>query len=319
MTQLKTPSPSIHKKLEGIPEGLPPEEVERLQRLQVKLTDFVLHLIQAFLRTGYYTPEHPESKKAKEGLYGQFKILFEEGDELAFLVREEPERQEIFVEGVLPEAQRLSRMMMKGMGELYVPKFVKYMERKDLVSLTLKSRMSQTEFTRFIDIMSEPSLVDTHRKQDKERFTQTLLKNGVLNISYVFNEELLAPDREMPWRARITLSRMRKDLKMIPYFQKMVRQDLQEIRRALLSDALRPIRQSDLFCAILRNSDLAATSENSEEVIEDIILSFLQRQYLWGTSKVFLREHLALKQQKKGDAFEAKSDRLVHKLSLIHI
>ncbi len=315
MTQLKTPSPSIHKKLEGIPEGLPPEEVERLQRLQVKLTDFVLHLIQAFLRTGYYTPEHPESKKAKEGLYGQFKILFEEGDELAFLVREEPERQEIFVEGVLPEAQRLSRMMMKGMGELYVPKFVKYMERKDLVSLTLKSRMSQTEFTRFIDIMSEPSLVDTHRKQDKERFTQTLLKNGVLNISYVFNEELLAPDREMPWRARITLSRMRKDLKMIPYFQKMVRQDLQEIRRALLSDALRPIRQSDLFCAILRNSDLAATSENSEEVIEDIILSFLQRQYLWGTSKVFLREHLALKQQKKGDAFEAKSDRLVHKVS----
>ncbi|MGB9629978.1 MAG: HEAT repeat domain-containing protein, partial [Thermodesulfobacteriota bacterium] len=312
MMELKAP---IQKKLEGIPEGLPPEEVERLQRLQVKLTDFVLHLIQAFLRTGYYTPEHPESKKAKEGLYGQFKILFEEGDELAFLVREEPEKQEIFVEGVLPETQRLSRMMMKGMGELYVPKFVKYMERKDLISLTLKSRMSQTEFTRFIDIMSEPSFVDTHRKQDKDRFTQTLLKNGVLNISYVFNEELLAPDREMPWRARITLSRMRKDLKMIPYFQKMVRQELQEIRRTLLSDALRPIKQSDLFCAILRNSDLAATPENREEVIEDVILSFLQKQYLWGTSKIFLREHLALKQQKKGDAFEVKSDRLVQKIT----
>ncbi len=315
MIEFKASSPLVPKKLEGIPEGLPPEEVERLQKLQMKLTEFVLHLIQAFLRTGYYTPEHPESKKAKEGLYGQFKILFEEGDELAFLVREEQEWQEIFVEGVLPEAQRLSRMMMKGMGELYVPKFVKYMERKDLISLTLKSRMSQTEFTRFIDIMSEPSLVDTHRKQDKERFTQTLLKNGVFNISYVFNEELLAPDREMPWRARITLSRMRKDLKMIPYFQKMTGQELHEVRRILLSDALRPIKQSDLFCAILRNSDLAATPENREEVIEDVILSFLQRQYLWGTSKVFLREHLALKQQKRGDAFEAKSDRLVSKIS----
>ncbi len=315
MIEFKASSPLVPKKLEGIPEGLPPEEVERLQKLQMKLTEFVLHLIQAFLRTGYYTPEHPESKKAKEGLYGQFKVLFEEGDELAFLVREEQEWQEIFVEGVLPEAQRLSRMMMKGMGELYVPKFVKYMERKDLISLTLKSRMSQTEFTRFIDIMSEPSLVDTHRKQDKERFTQTLLKNGVFNISYVFNEELLAPDREMPWRARITLSRMRKDLKMIPYFQKMTGQELHEVRRILLSDALRPIKQSDLFCAILRNSDLAATPENREEVIEDVILSFLQRQYLWGTSKVFLREHLALKQQKRGDAFEAKSDRLVSKIS----
>ncbi len=121
MIESKTPSPLIKKKLEGIPEGLPPEEVERLQRLQVKLTDFVLHLIQAFLRTGYYTPEHPESKKAKEGLYGQFKILFEEGDELAFLVREEPERQEIFVEGVLPRGSKAKQDDDEGDGGALCP------------------------------------------------------------------------------------------------------------------------------------------------------------------------------------------------------
>jgi HEAT repeat protein len=219
------------------------------------------------------------------------------------------------VEGMLPEAQKLSRMMMKGMGELYVPKFAKYMERKDLISLTLKNRMSQTEFTRFIDIMSEPSLLDTRRKQDKERFAQALCSLGIFNISYVFNEELLAPEREMPWRARLTLSRMRKDLKMIPLFQKMVRQEIQEIRKNLLWDALRPIRQSDLLCATLKNSDLAAIPEHSEEIIENEILSFLQKQYLLGTSKIFLREHLDLKQLRKGDAFEKKSDRLVKKVS----
>jgi hypothetical protein len=316
MADLKTTTPIPQKKgLEGIPEGLPPEEFERLQKLQLKLTDFVLHLIQAFLRTGYYTPDHPESKRAKEGLYQQFKSLFEGEDELAFLVREEQQKQEILVEGILPEAQKLSRMMMKGMGELYVPKFAKYMERKDLISLTLKSRMSQTEFTRFVDIMSEPSLVDTRRKQDKERFAQALYSLGIFNISYVFNEELLAPEREMPWRARLTLSRMRKDLKMIPIYQKMVRQESQEIRKNLLLDALRPIRQSDLLCATLRNSDLAATSEHPEEIIENEIISFLQKQYLLGTSKIFLREHLDLKQLQKRDAFERKSDRLVKKVS----
>jgi HEAT repeat protein len=52
-----------------------------------------------------------------------------------------------------------------------------------------------------------------------------------------------------------------------------------------------------------------------EEVIEDVIVAFLQKQYLLGTSKIFLREHLALKQIKKGDAFEIKSDRLVKKIS----
>jgi len=315
MTDLKAATPILQKKLDGIPEGLPPEEVERLQKLQAKLTNFLLHLIQAFLRTGYYTPDHPESARAKEGLYQQFNILFEAEDELTFLVREEQEQKEILVEGLLPEAQKLSRMMIKGMGELYVPKFAQYLERKDLISLTLKSRMGQTEFARFVDIMSDPSLVDTRRKQDKEKFTQALLSRGILNISYIFNEELLAPEREMPWRARLTLSRMRKDLKMIPLFQKMLKQEIHDLQRNLLRDALRPNRQSDLLCAILRNSDLAAISEIREEIIEDEIIAFLQKQFLLGTSKIFLREHLDLKQLKKGDALEKKSDRLVKKVS----
>ena len=309
--------PILEKKgMVGIPEGLPPEEVERLQKLQSKLADFVLHLIQAFLRTGYYTPDHPESRKAKEGLYELFRNLFEGEDELAFLVREEQQKQEVLVEGILPEAQRLSRMMMKGMGELYVPKFAKYMERKDLISLTLKSRMSQNEFTQFVDIMSEPSLVDTRRKQDQERFAQALLGRGIFNISYVFNEELLAPDREMPWRARLILSRMKKDQKIIPHFQKMVRNEVEDIRKNLLLDALRPHRQPDLLCAILRNSDLAVSSDSGEEFFEDVILSFLQKTYLVNTSKVFLREHLTLKQLKKENGFEKKSDRLVKKICL---
>ena len=309
------PNPILEKKSPGIPEGLPPEEVERLQKLQIKLTDFVLHLIQAFLRTGYYTSDHPESKKAKEGLYQKFRELFEEEDELAFLVREEQGGQEIFVEGVLPEAQKLSRMMMKGMGELYVPKFAKYMERKDFISLTLKSRMKQNEFSSFVDIMSEPTLVDTRRKQDQDRFAEALYSRGIFNISYVFNEEFLALEREMPWRARLTLSRMRKDLKMIPLFQKMTGQDIQQIRINLLRDALRPIRQSDLLCPILQNSDLATTSESLEETIEDEIISSLKKQYLLNTSKIFLREHLDLKKLQKQDGFEKKSDRLVKKIS----
>ena len=309
------PSPQV-KGPEGIPEGLPPEEVERLQKLQAELTDFILHIIQAFLRTGYYTPDHPESIRAKEGLFQHFKNLFEREDELTFLAREEQELKEIFIDGILPETQKLSRMMMKGMGELYIPKFVNYLERKDLISLTLKSRMEQTEFTRFIDLMSEPSLLETRRKEDKEKFARALFDNGIVNISYVFNEELvLAPDREMPWRARVTLSRMKKDLRMIPYFQRMSGQELQAIRKRLLEDAIRPIRQNEILYAVLQNSDLAATRENPEGAIEDVLVTFLPIPYFLGTSRVFLREHLALKKLQKKDVFEAKSDRLVQKMT----
>jgi hypothetical protein len=92
----------------------------------------------------------------------------------------------------------------------------------------------------------------------------------------VFNEELLAPDREMPWRARVILSRMRKDLKMIPVFQKMENRELQQIRRHLLQDALRANRQSDLLCAILQNSDLDVRSRQ----INDVSLDFKQHLFI---------------------------------------
>lgn len=313
----KTTPPIPQKKgAEGIPEGLPPEEFEHLQKLQSKLTDFILHIIQAFLRTGYYTQDHPESMRAKEGLYQQFKSLFEHEDELTFIAREEQEQREIFIDGILPETQRLTRMMMKGMGELYVPKFVSYLERKDLISLTLKSRMEQGEFARFVDLMSDPSLLDTHRKEDKDRFITALYHQSIQNISFVYNEELvLAPDREMPWRARVTLSRMKKDLKMIPYFQKMSGQELQVIRKRLLEDSIRPLRLPDLIYAVLQNSDLAATPENREEVIEDVLVTYLPASYFRGTSKIFLREHLALKKLQKKDHFEEKSDRLLKKMT----
>ena len=36
----------------------------------------VLLLIQAFLKTGYYQPGHPETEKAREGLYEEVTSLF---------------------------------------------------------------------------------------------------------------------------------------------------------------------------------------------------------------------------------------------------
>ena len=299
---------------EGIPEGLSPEETKHLQQFQSKLTEFILHLIQAFLRTGYYTSDHPESKKAQEGLYQKFKSLFDHEDELSFLARDEGDQKEILVEGVLPLEQRLSRMMMKGMGELYIPKFVTYLERKELLSLTLKSQMGPDEFTQFVDVMSDPTQLDIHRKEEKEKFLQSLASRGIFNISFMFNEDLLFPDRDIPWRARVTLSRMKKELKLIPYFQKMSGKELQEVRKYLIRDALRAVRQPDLLYAILQNSDLAASAETTEETVENVILSALPKPQLVGTSKFFLKEHLTIKNLQKQDAAEKKSDRLFKRI-----
>jgi HEAT repeat protein len=317
MATPKTEKPAFERLgLEGIPEGLSPEEVEVLQKLQGHLVEFILHLIQSFLRTGYYTPDHPESKKFREGLYEEFKGLFKMEEELTFIVREEQEGPSIFVEGVLPEPQRLGRMMMRGMGDLYVPKFAKYLERKDLVSLTLKNKMGEGEFGRFIDIMSDPSQVDIRQKEEKDRFAKTIYDAGIFNISFVFNEELvIAADREIPWRARLTLSRMKKDMKMIPFFEKLTGDQIHDIGKNLIRDTIRPVRQPDLLYAVLRNADIAASAVNPEEEIESVVISFLQPKPLVGASRLFLREHLSLKELQKKDHFEARSDRQLKKIS----
>jgi hypothetical protein len=98
------------------------------KKLKANLAEFLLSLIQAFLRTGYYTSNHPEAKKAKLGLYEDFENLFTQKAELTFLVRDDPEGKHIIIEGVLPEIQSLNSAMLRGMAEMYAPKFAKFLE-----------------------------------------------------------------------------------------------------------------------------------------------------------------------------------------------
>ena len=72
-----------------------------LTELAQRLAEFLLLLIQAFLRTGYYTPDHPQSKKAKAGLYEDFQYLLDQRNELSFLVRDDSAGKRIWIEGIL--------------------------------------------------------------------------------------------------------------------------------------------------------------------------------------------------------------------------
>ena len=49
----------------------------------------VLLLIQAFLKTGYYQPGHPETVKARDGLYEEVTSLFYSHPEITFLANTE--------------------------------------------------------------------------------------------------------------------------------------------------------------------------------------------------------------------------------------
>jgi len=263
------------------------------KEIKGNLAEFLLSLIQAFLCTGYYTPDHPEAKKAKSGLYEDFQNLFTKKGELTFLVADDPgEEKNILIEGVLPEAQYLHSVMLRGMAEMYTPKFAKFLERKDLISLTLKNTMTRTEFTNFVDIMGEPIFVDTHEKGDKERFARTLKERGILNISYIFTEELLAKKREIPWRSQIAISRLKKDFTMIPLFLDLDEEGVRKVRTQIIQDIARPIQRSEVIFPVLMNTDLAETEEFKASEIDKEMLTSLSDGLLFKISHTLLKEAL---------------------------
>jgi len=271
--------------------------------IKVKLAEFLLALIQAFLRTGYYTPDHPESQKAKVGLYEDFQSLFSQRDELTFLVREELEGKNILIEGVLPEVQDLNGLMIAGMAEMYVPRFVKFLEQKDLISLTLKNAMTQTEFTSFVDVMSEPTFVDTKETGAKEKFSHTLQERNIFNISYIYNEELVIA-RNIPWRSQIALTRLKKDFSLVPFFTDLDLEGLKKVRKQIIQDLIRPLRNAEAIYHILMNSDLAVTEEFKEAEIDEEVIEALSADLLIQISQTLLKETC---RQEETDPAQGKS------------
>jgi len=180
--------------------------------------------------------------------------------------------------------------MSRGMAEMYIPKFTSFLERKDLISLTLKNKMSRAEFTSFIDLMSEPSFVDTHEKADKERFSKTLEERGIFNISYIFDEEFLATKRKIPWRSQLALSRLKKDLTRIPLYHNLEMEGMRRIRKEVIQDVTRPIKNPEVIYYVLMNTDLAETKELSVVEIDVGIIDSLSDDLLLKTSETLLKE-----------------------------
>ncbi len=292
--------------------GVKPISNDPHKEIKDRLAQFLLSLIQAFLRTGYYTPDHPQSKHAKEGLYETFKKLLNETYELTFLACDVPGGKKILIEGILPEPQELGSIMLQGMAQMYTPKFATFLKRKDLISLTLKADMTWTEFNNFVDLMGEPTFADTLEKSDKERFSKALRDRGIFNISYIFDEELLAGERGIPWRSRVALSRLRKDFKMTPFYQNLDAGGMRSIRRQIIRDVVRPMQTADVIYPILLHSDLAVTEEFKESEINEEMILYLSNELLLQVSRTLLKEH----QRRQGDdSHHEKSKRLAKQIA----
>ena len=276
-----------------------------------QLSEFIVSLIQALLRTGYYTSEHPESEKARAGLYTKFRELTLKKGEFTFLIQKEAENEQIIVEGMLPEPCHLGTLMLAGMAELYDEKLIDFLKRKELVSLTLKQKMQRQEFYDFIDVMSKPILTDINDKHKKDRFIFFLQDKGIRNISFIFNEDLISWERNVPWRAWIAISRLKKDISLIPILRDLDQEELKEVKKEVVSDVLRPLGDPKLAFSTLVNSDLIHSNVMGEEELEEYIIDSLTDDMLFVGVEEFINSHSRLKKLVDQKAYEEKLLRIL--------
>lgn len=224
----------------------------------IQLSDLSLGMIKAMLRSGYYDPSHPSALSAKAGLYEEFTKLIGERENLTFIRKETGEKKDILIDGLLVEPLELTSIVAKSTAELFVPRFLDFYERRTLLSFTVKRDISQKEFEAFINLMSQPPVAYARMGEEADRLTGAFLGQGILNVSVIFDGDVVGSDRHLPWRVELALTRLSKDLMMIPLFKGVDPNKLSRAKRQVFEDIIRPVRRADFIKEILINSDLVA-------------------------------------------------------------
>ncbi|MEE2903902.1 MAG: HEAT repeat domain-containing protein [Myxococcota bacterium] len=238
------------------------------QSIDPEMADFVLGMTKAMCRTGYYSVDHPEGRKALLGLYDDFVNLMEmRGHEFSFQLsfsRGETAEEDVALYDGDNDIQLMRDVLAEGTGRTFTPKLVEFFHRQGLLSFTLAQDLTQEHFEKFIERMTQaPDMNITH---PGEAMSRDLASSGVRGVSIVFNEDRIKGLKgSIPWRAELALTRLRKDLRMIPMLANASVDEMRTIKSRLMDDILRGIQQAPLLLALARH--LGEALQGQEEVM----------------------------------------------------
>lgn len=254
---------------------------------------FIMDLTKAVLRSGYYAPDHPGSKGAKDGLYESFQNCLCGSAEIMITNQETREASAILITGILDEPVKVGLLVGAGMAQLFEPKLQEYINRKGLVSFAVKKNITPAHFEKFVHIMSDPQADRGNNAEIGSLLTNALVENGITEISAVFIDDLISLELNLPWRVEMAIQRLAKDLKVLPMFQNQSEDGLGNMKQQIIQDILRPLTHPDFLKDLLVNCYIIAEHVehlNTEE-IEKIIIDAFRLNLLLPTSRLIFDEY----------------------------
>jgi len=265
------------------PAGGPPTAEEEDAELRRDMSDMTVALVKGMLQTSYYSPEHPAAKGVALEPFRRLKKLEGRFSEVTYLLQGGAQTDEIALEGVFPDTVPLSQLIKTTMGTHFADKLQGYFKRNRLISLSLKVAIDEAEFDRFIGVFVERHLRDADEADETPtRFTEQLYEREVVNVSVILEDDMVGARRKLPWRVRMAISRLRKDLRIIPLYAKATQKELREAKEQIIQDIIRPLTRPEFLKDLLVNSDLvtADVPELRGSDIETEIIDSLARRLL---------------------------------------
>jgi HEAT repeat protein len=292
-----TPAPLTH----GVPVKTELEVGER-KRME-KAAVFVLDLVKAMLRSGYYAPEHPGSKRAKEGVYNEFREVLGDRSDITLASQEKKGRFDVMISGILDDYVSLREVVGIEQARIFIPKFREYFQRKNLVSFSLKRELSLNHFDDFIDIMSDPARDEGAGGEIGSVLTGALVDKGITEVSTIFMDDMIILELKLPWRVEMAIQRLAKDLKVLPMFKDKSEEEIQAIKIRIVQDIIRPLKEPQFLKDIVVNCHVIArhvTVIDAEELEQTIVKSF-PMEILLPTSQYVFDELTRIRKELEGN------------------
>ncbi|MBN1470558.1 MAG: hypothetical protein JW925_02165 [Syntrophaceae bacterium] len=218
--------------------------------------DFVIDLIKAISRSGYYDVHHPVSQEVKKGLYDAFKNALGSSAEIMLTCHDVEDQVDIHISGILNEPFNIRKLTHATTSDLFVPKLKDYFERKSLNSFVIKRNITSEHFESFIDIMSEPMADGADTFCLGEYLTKALADQDITEVSTIFKTDIVLSRGKLPWRVSIILRRLAKDLKTVPMFRSASAEKMKLIKKQIVEDIIRPLNNFDLLKDLIINCDI---------------------------------------------------------------
>jgi HEAT repeat protein len=299
----------------------PVTETQAALRQAGPLAAFTLNLAKAMLRTGYYAPDHPQAQQSRVGLYDEFRRLLEDRPGLTYLVGLDRERRTLMIDGYDMGPLPLDKVMIGGMAELFTPKLLEFFDRRHLLSFSLLAGIEAEEFNTFIIMMSEPPRPGP-AEEERDRLTQAFLDQHVVHVSTLFEADVLGRERRLPWRVERALSRLGRDLKLLPLYKQASQETIQRIKLQIIDEVIRPLRTAELLADLLLNCDILAKdiAVLQEAQVEHQIVARIPAELLVATARRLTEglQQLAAKQDDESLMLESRH-RLIIRNILEHL